>query len=83
MTLGASLPEDRNRARFRNVVLIYNTGRQNQKKRRLCQLTLVMLCSHFCLHMMIWWGRPWFGSAWSSSEQSGLTWSHLLLHMQN
>jgi len=42
------------------------------KKRELCQLPLVMLCSLFCLHMMISRCRPWFGSAWSNSEQSGL-----------
>jgi len=23
-------------------------------------------------HMTIWWCRPWFGFAWSGSEQSGL-----------
>jgi len=30
-------------------------------------------------HLMIWWCRPWFGSAWSSSGHSGLAWSTLAL----
>jgi len=42
------------------------------QKRRLCQLTLVELCSLFCSYMMIWQHMPWFGSAGSSSEQSSL-----------
>jgi len=26
-----------------------------------------MLCALVCPHMIIWWGRPWFGSAYSST----------------
>jgi len=36
--------------------------------------------SFFHLHMMIWSCRPCFSSAWSGSEQSGLSWSGSLLH---
>jgi hypothetical protein len=32
-------------------------------------------------HVMIWLCRPWFGSAWSSSEQSGLAWPTLAFCM--
>jgi len=45
---------------------------QSPRKRRLCQVTSIVLCSLFCLHMMIWWCRPWFGPTWSSPEWSGL-----------
>ena len=31
---------------------------------------------------MTWQCRPWFGSTWSNSEQSGLVWSSLVLHIQ-
>jgi len=33
-------------------------------------------------HLMIWLCRPWFGSAWSGSEHSGLAWSGSVLHTQ-
>jgi hypothetical protein len=52
-----------------------------QKRRRLCQITLVMLRSLFHLHMTIWQCRPWFGSAWSGLEQSSLAQSGTAQHL--
>jgi len=47
------------------------------QKNKILFLTLVILCSIFSLHMTISQCRPWFGSAWSSSESSDL-----VLHTQ-
>jgi len=38
--------------------------------------------SEECRLHIIWWCRPWFGSAWSSSELSGLVLSGSAFHMR-
>jgi len=52
------------------------------EKIRLCQLTLLMFCSLFCLHRTIWWCRPWFHSTLSNSEWYALAWSSSVLRMR-
>jgi len=103
--LDASLPGNRNRAGFQNVML--------RQKLRLCHLTFIALCSLFWIswplkigpihcpetsarnyhpllrnisaehisHLVIRECRPWFDSAWFSSEQSGLAQSSSALHI--
>jgi len=46
------------------MLILKNLMMDKVQKSRLCRLISVRL---FCLHMMIWWCRPWFGSTWSSS----------------
>jgi len=43
-------------------------------------VSLIMLCLHFFLCMMIGRCRAWFGSAWSGSEQSGFAQSGSAFH---
>jgi len=49
---------------------------------RNCQSTLHNIAQQHRAHMMIWWCRPWFGSAMSGSEWSSLVRSGSVLHMQ-
>jgi hypothetical protein len=65
------------------LCLFKKIGMHSQKKEKTMSVNSVMLCSHISLHMMIWWCKHWFGSTWSSSEQSGLAQTHLSLCMQN
>jgi hypothetical protein len=95
--LGTSLPGNET-ASLWNIMLLYKIRWWTvSQKRKLCELTPVMLSSLFWIswllkmgligrpetsvrnyhstlhnipeewrtHMMIWWCRPWFGSAWS------------------
>jgi len=68
------LPEDRKRAGF-----FKNLDDGRSPKRRLCQLTLVMLFSLICLHMVIWRCKSRFGFVWPRLEHCSLAQSGSML----
>jgi hypothetical protein len=73
--LGASLPEETEARLQKRCVSLKKIRWATSKKRRLDQLTLLMLCSLLCLHdlvmealiglRMVWFEVIWFGTSYT------------------
>lgn len=79
--LGGSLPEKGNRASFRNVMPLKKIRHWTKShKRRLCELTLVVLCSLFTHHDMAVYALIWLHVVQFSASYANSRRPHIFKH---